>query len=312
MRLAFGLMTSLPWLVLSPFPSVSGPNVLSNEWSVTLHGGSDSAPAVGPDGTIYFGTFAGRLWALTPDGTRKWIFRADNEIKSAPAVSPDSTVYFGCRDRKVYAVRANGKKRWEFPTGGWVDSSPALASDGTIYFGSWDKSFYALNADGKKQWQFSTPGEIVSSPAIGADGTIYFGSHDKKFYALTAKGAKTSNRVPNHPVGGVGGQQAFALCAYPLLLMSGERGCSSAGPFPRGTGRGEVSRPLAAEQGDRPARSFPGARTFETLDKARIVGCSVSTLSAAARRSAARRPKSGCLPKSQHRDSGGYPPPPFA
>src|ERR1017187_8239922 len=62
-----------------------------------------------------------------------------------------------------------------------------------------------------------------------------------------------------------------------------------------------------AKQGTRPARSFPGARTFETLDKARIVGCSDSTLSAAARRSAARRPKSGCLPKSQHRDSGGYP-----
>ena len=200
MRLACGLISCLAWLVLSPFPSAAGANVLSNEWSVTLHGGTDSAPAVGPDGTIYFGTFAGRLWALNPDGTRKWIFRAGNEIKSAPAVGPDSTVYFGCRDRKVYAVRANGKKRWEFPTGGWVDSSLALASDGTIYFGSWDKSFYALNADGKKQWQFSTPGEIVSSPAIGADGTIYFGSHDKKFYALTAKGDKKWEFATGGPI----------------------------------------------------------------------------------------------------------------
>jgi len=200
MRITFGLITSLAWLVLSPFPSAWGANVLSNEWTVSLHGGSDSAPAVGPDGTIYFGTFAGRLWALNPDGSRKWIFRANNEIKSAPAVGADSTVYFGCRDRKVYAVRANGKKRWEFPTGGWVDSSPALATNGTVYFGSWDKRFYALNADGKKQWQFSTPGEIVSSPSIGADGTIYFGSHDKKFYALTAKGHKQWEFATGGPI----------------------------------------------------------------------------------------------------------------
>src|ERR1035441_5790119 len=42
MRLAFGLITCLAWLVLSPFPSASGANVLSHEWSGTLHGGSDS------------------------------------------------------------------------------------------------------------------------------------------------------------------------------------------------------------------------------------------------------------------------------
>ncbi len=88
---------------------------------------------------------------IKPDGTRKWVFPAGNEIKSSPAISLDGTVYFGSRDRKFYAVGFDGKKRWEFLTGGWVDSSPALASDGTVYFGSWDKNFYALSAEGKKQ-----------------------------------------------------------------------------------------------------------------------------------------------------------------
>jgi outer membrane protein assembly factor BamB len=175
-------------------------NVLSNEWSVALYYGSDSAPAVGSDGTIYFGTWNEKLWALNPDGSRKWVFRAGNEIKSAPAVGLEGSVYFGCRDRKFYALRADGKKRWEFRTGGWVDSSPALAHDGTVYFGSWDKSLYALNADGAKQWQFKTAGPIVSSAAIGGDGTIYFGSHDKKLYALAADGRKKWEFATGGPI----------------------------------------------------------------------------------------------------------------
>ncbi|MEI6782767.1 MAG: PQQ-binding-like beta-propeller repeat protein [Verrucomicrobiota bacterium] len=189
MRSGFCLITSVAWLLL-PLPAAGGEDVLTNEWTLDLHSYSDSAPAVGQDGTIYCGTWNGMLWAITPDGRRKWVFPTGNEIKSAPAVGADGTVYFGSRDRKFYAVRPDGQQRWEFPTGGWVDSSPALARDGAVYFGSWDKNFYALNSAGKELWRFSTAGEIVSSPAIGADGTIYFGSHDKKLYALTANGRK--------------------------------------------------------------------------------------------------------------------------
>ena len=190
MRLAFGLINSLAWLVLSVPATCGAVYNLTNEWSLKLNAHCDCAPAVGTDGTVYLGTWNGEFWAIKADGARKWVFRAQNEIKSSPAVGLDGTVYFGSRDRRFYAVRADGKKQWEFPTGAWVDSSPALARDGTVFFGSWDQRFYALNPDGSKKWQFQTLGPIVSSPAIGADGTIYFGSHDKKFYALAADGRK--------------------------------------------------------------------------------------------------------------------------
>ena len=189
MRCLFGFLPCLACLLLS-IPAAAWESVLSNDWSVALDSYSDSAPAIGSDGTIYFGTRNGKLWALNPDGSRKWVFRAESEVKSAPALGSDGTIYFGCRDRRLYAVRADGKERWKFLTGNWVDSSPALARDGTVYFGSWDKSFYALNADGTKRWEFKTGGPIVSSPAIGADSTIYFGSHDQKLYALAPDGSK--------------------------------------------------------------------------------------------------------------------------
>jgi len=171
---------------------------LTNEWSLTLRDTTDSCPAIGPDGTIYFGTFTGKLWAVRPDRSIKWIFPARREIKSSPALEADGTIYFGCRDRKFYAVGSDGRKKWDFKTGGWVDSSPAVAGDGTIYFGSWDKNFYALSRDGVKKWQFQTAGPIVSSPAVGTDGAIYFGSHDWKFYALQPNGTKAWD----YPTGG--------------------------------------------------------------------------------------------------------------
>ena len=147
-----------------------------------------AAPAIAHDGTIYAGTFKGKLFALAPDGRLKWMFQAEREIHSSPAIGADGTIYFGARDGKFYAVTPDGKGKWVFRTAAWVDSSPAISKDGTLYFGSWDKNFYALNPEGALKWKFATGALVDSSPAIATDGTIYFGSHDKKFYALAPDG----------------------------------------------------------------------------------------------------------------------------
>jgi outer membrane protein assembly factor BamB len=181
---------TLALLVLGLVQASAQIPTLTNLWSVSLNDTSDSSPAIAPDGTIYLGTFEGKLWAITDKGRPKWTFRAGREIKSSPAVGPDGTIYFGSRDHKFYAVTAEGKKKWEFQTGAWVDSSPAVDDDSTVYFGSWDANFYALKADGSKKWQFRTGGPIVSSPAITPQGKIVFGSHDRKLYALGRDGAK--------------------------------------------------------------------------------------------------------------------------
>jgi outer membrane protein assembly factor BamB len=179
---------------------VFGVENLTNEWTLNTGTTSQTCPGIAPDGTIYFGTFTGRLWAVEPDGTSKWIYRVGLEIKSSPAIGEDGTIYFGSRDRKCYALRPDGKKKWTFATSGWVDSSPALANDGTIYFGSWDRNFYAVGPDGVKRWQFATSGPIDSSPAVGQNGTIYFGSHDNKFYALSPAGEKKWDYAVGGPI----------------------------------------------------------------------------------------------------------------
>jgi len=150
-----------------------------------------SSPAIGSDGTIYFGGWD-KLYALNPNGTKKWEFITDSDIESSPSIGLDGTIYFGCWD-KLYALNPNGTKKWEFITGDDIESSPAIGSDGTIYFGSWDQNFYALNPDGTKKWEFITGSGIESSPAIGSDGTIYFASGDDYFYALKSDSQGLAN-----------------------------------------------------------------------------------------------------------------------
>jgi outer membrane protein assembly factor BamB len=202
-RLVWDLLLACSILVqaiLAPYLSRAEALTRTNEWSLLLSALSDSSPAVGSDGTIYFGTFTGDLYALRQDGSRKWIFNAGREIRGSPAIGADGTIYFGSRDRSFYAVRDNGQEAWKFKTGGWIDTSPAVGADNSVYFGSWDKNFYALSPEGNKKWQFQTQGEIVSSPAIGADGTIYFGSHDHKFYALSSGGGKVWEYASGGPI----------------------------------------------------------------------------------------------------------------
>lgn len=182
--------------ILAPEAACAQPLTLTNLWSLRVGRPSDSSPAIGQDGTVYFGSFEGRLYAVNPNGELKWSFATGYggqiaiEIHASPAVAPDGTIYFGCRDRRLYALTPAGRKKWDFSTGGWVDSSAAIGPDGTVYFGSWDKKFYAVSPAGQKQWEFETGGPIVSSPAIGTGGRIFFGSHDGKCYALNPDGTK--------------------------------------------------------------------------------------------------------------------------
>ena len=63
------------------------PPALTNEWQTVIGLATDSPAAVSSgDGSIYCGNFAGDLWALAPDGTRKWgswIRLPDSELRGA-------------------------------------------------------------------------------------------------------------------------------------------------------------------------------------------------------------------------------------
>ncbi len=157
--------------VLSPVTSTLNSNSLPGEWASFRH---DS-----------LNTGASGNNAVLPQGNLKWAFTAGDAIHSSAAVS-NGTVYFGSRDGKVYALDAEtGKKRWEFQTGSRVESSPAVVG-GRVYVGSNDGFLYALDAaSGKQLWKFGTFYPVASSPAV-AEGKVFFGADDYYVYAVDA------------------------------------------------------------------------------------------------------------------------------
>ena len=68
-----------------------------------------------------------------------WKFMTGSIIESSPAIGEDGTIYFGCVDSYLYAINPDGTEKWKYLTGYWITlSSPAINDDGTIYISSFD------------------------------------------------------------------------------------------------------------------------------------------------------------------------------
>ncbi len=133
---------------------------------------------------VYFGTTAGKVYALDAlTGEKKWEFKAGGEVWAAPVLS-DNTIFIGSFDKKLYALDAlTGGYKWHFEADGPVVGTPLVHGD-TIYFGSYNWQSYALNAQtGEKKWEFKAKKGFWASPIIDGN-TIYLPSLDGKVYIL--------------------------------------------------------------------------------------------------------------------------------
>jgi outer membrane protein assembly factor BamB len=112
----------------------------------------DSAPAIGPDGTVYVANAHGGivgLDAFAADGRMKWEapIQGSPELQNltSPTVGRDGTVYFGTMSGPLTAVAPGGSIRWTAgdPYGRYA--SPAIADDGTLF--TMQLSSFASNVD---------------------------------------------------------------------------------------------------------------------------------------------------------------------
>jgi outer membrane protein assembly factor BamB len=154
-------------------------------------GAVESSPLL-LDGTLYFGTFDNRLYAVDAKTKRvRWSYKTGDDVKGGPAYS-HGTVFTGSYDGKVYALDArNGKLRWSSASqsglfgGGNFYATPAVAY-GRVFIGNTDGKVYAFGArSGDLLWA-KTSGNYVYSAAAVADRTVYVGSYDGRLYALDA------------------------------------------------------------------------------------------------------------------------------
>ena len=147
-----------------------------------------SKPAIGEDGTIYFGSENGYLYAINSKGKLEWKYRTDEDIRFSPVIGSDGTIYFGSNDNNFYAVNAEKKLIWKLKTNNDIKDSAAIGDDGVIYFCTNDTILYALKSDGEIKWELKLFGTGTSgTPAIGSNGIIYAIS-DYGVHAVDMKG----------------------------------------------------------------------------------------------------------------------------
>ncbi len=154
---------------------------LGNSPSPTGYDYVQSSP-VAADGTVYAGSFDGKLYALAADtGQVKWTFVTQKKIRGTPAVD-QGVVYVGSWDKLMYAVdAATGAVKWATGIGGEVQSTPVVAN-GMVYTASRKASVVALAAQtGELKWEHSYGNNlwVESSPRL-VNEVIYIGSSGSK------------------------------------------------------------------------------------------------------------------------------------
>lgn len=86
-----GYMQNSKHTGLSPYETnIKSPKV---KWKFDAGNGIETGATIGPDGTIYFGTFEDNFFALNPDGSEKWRFtRLGEQFRSTPTIAKDGTI----------------------------------------------------------------------------------------------------------------------------------------------------------------------------------------------------------------------------
>ena len=162
-------------------------------WTLPVGDRSYATPCVAEDGTIYAGSDAKKLFAITPAGKVKWTLETDGDADTSPALAADGTVVVA-GGRMVYGVNPFGQVRWRFAARRKVFSSPAIGPNGRIVFGSQDHHVYALEPDGHQAWTTDLGADVDATAAIGDDGAIYVGTDGDEVVRLEIEDGRVAWR----------------------------------------------------------------------------------------------------------------------
>jgi outer membrane protein assembly factor BamB len=195
------------------------------KWTWQSTGPTDyySDPAIGKDGSIYFGSRTG-LQALNPDGSVRW--RAGpSELVFDTAVAPDGTIYASTYVKGLYAYKPDGTLKWQHAeANGWNTTAPAFAPDSTAYLGTTTNSVTAFTTLGQVQWVFETGGAVDASPVVAADGTILAVCADNNLYAINPDGTERwtyqMEGKGNYSALAAGADRVYAVCTNKLYALS--------------------------------------------------------------------------------------------
>ncbi|MBD3285632.1 PQQ-binding-like beta-propeller repeat protein, partial [candidate division WOR-3 bacterium] len=133
---------------------------------------------VGPDTTIYIGSYDGYIYALSPEGELKWKYTPfESGIDASrilrPAIGLDGNILI-TSNSTLYVLTPDGDIVWDYDTKGSWYTCPAIDSRGNVYVGG-GRTLFSLTSDGEIRWKHKSKGNI-DAQSVTPDGSIYFWS----------------------------------------------------------------------------------------------------------------------------------------
>jgi outer membrane protein assembly factor BamB len=195
----------------------------SCKWAFQTGGAIISSPAIGADGTLYITSVDGNLYAVTPGGDKRWQLHTGGVRESSPAIDEQGVICLGVNSC-IWAINPDGTRKWNptglcIDNGehNWYfDSSPAVTADGVVVIGGDQGVVVAWDvANNGPRWETMIGGPVKASPSIGLDGTIYIGSDGSRVHAFRGTASLASSSWPKfrgnlRQTGRVSGKQEAA------------------------------------------------------------------------------------------------------
>ena len=146
-------------------------------WDYTTGGQIISSPALDHDGAVYFTSVDGYCYALNADGTLRWRLHTGGVTESSPVIGLDGVILVGV-NKILWAITPDGKKKWErLATGDAfqqpIYATPVALSDGSILLISGYSLLTDVGTDLNAKWFRYLPGHGNGTPAVADNGKIY-------------------------------------------------------------------------------------------------------------------------------------------
>jgi outer membrane protein assembly factor BamB len=154
--------------------------------AIELDGAIVGTPALGPDGTLYVGSFGNQVAAIDgPTGDLKWTFDTKDWVWAPPALI-QGTLYVSDLTGTIYALDpSNGRTIWTTDLKTAILGAPVLL-EGKLYAGTEAGDVYAIDMDGSVKKIHNTNGSLYGTPVVVDDLLVFGVVSEETEYILVA------------------------------------------------------------------------------------------------------------------------------